>query len=291
MHGFRMRSWVVGSLLISAIAISVCARTLVCRADPAPAFSLGPNARLTSDASQCAQRLSIPFLRAWLLAELGPNPTGERAKDFKNRSVFLSFARVPRSRVRIDVVEGVGEVFLPDFELVEHDDGQGMPEIRWYRHPYNRSPDVPFSTSSVVLNVREPFYFSASRSLLSFTKTGRLFSLKLPTDTVRPGRREKVKLETENDIEGGLALSRWTRQIDQRVGAPENVVILTEAFGVSEIETGRGMVVRDLRPMQAAFDRRRSFLTGVCYRSQSHAGSAGVPELCPLRAHGGAIQG
>ncbi len=120
-------------------------------------------------------------------------------------------------------------------------------KIRWYHHPYNISPKVPYQNLQVMGAIDGKL--SASRSIF-INPQEELYSIKLATSHPHKDIASTGKDNLKNDSILSIKRSKFIRDIDQIRGEDESFKILTEVLSIRSISGDNGYSIRDLRSLQ-----------------------------------------
>lgn len=155
-------------------------------------------------------------------------------------NVRIQQVEVPQAQV--EVLSDAASPALQSFFVREG-------KVFWPRHPLNTEASVPYFADAP-----SPFQifgmYSASRSLF-FRQNGLLYSLKMPTDRPHPAAAPQPgKARLQNKTEIGLLRSKHIREVDAKLGHDPHLQVLLEVLTLKDPETGNGVSVRDLTPLQ-----------------------------------------
>lgn len=122
--------------------------------------------------------------------------------------------------------------------------------VKWFQHPYNMSPIVPFAHYLPKASIEG--YYTASRSI-ALGGEFRGLSIKMGTDHPHGpfGQRQSGKAETADDIRSALLHSRHLKKIDKELGLDSELLMMPEVITVAENKTSHGYVIRDIRAMDS----------------------------------------
>ncbi|MBY0316658.1 MAG: hypothetical protein K2Q26_14130 [Bdellovibrionales bacterium] len=117
----------------------------------------------------------------------------------------------------------------------------------WPQHPYNDESRVPFY--GLPESHPRPVYFSASRSLFFWVES-QLFSYRTPTNFPHRGIEQPSKADLRDIVKVATERTKHIQTMDQKLGKPKTFQILFDVLSLIEKETGNGISVRDLTPLQ-----------------------------------------
>jgi hypothetical protein len=162
-------------------------------------------------------------------------------------SIRLPMTKVKPRDVQIEFSEDAPE-FLKKFFVRE-----SGKLILWFKHPYNKSTEVPYHDKETDNSI--PVYLTASRSIAFGGQTLRGFTIKLPTDLPHGpyGQRQTGKAHSEDDILSAIVRSNHIRKVDREIGVDETLIVTTESMTIAEWKSGNGAVVRDVRVLNDGY--------------------------------------
>jgi hypothetical protein len=174
-----------------------------------------------------------PFAQ-WLLWEEQANFAGFRTTT---DPVLVEVAAVPRREVQLKIARDAPG------ELVSRFVAGGI--VRFPKHPLNRDSSVAFSGAPAA--ERWPARFTSSRTLAVAGASP--FALKLATSHPHAAVCQPEKTRMRREVDEALQFAAHVRAVDARLGADPELIVLTEALGVTVPGTDTGFLVRDLRAL------------------------------------------
>jgi hypothetical protein len=187
---------------------------------------------------------SLPFaletdpIEQWLRWEEQANLLGFRTST---QPVDLPVAAISLDQVRVQMADATPR------EIERRFFRRGL--VLYPKHPLNTDPSVAFFSEPAAEIWRARF--TSSRTLVVVDEpSGRLFSVKLPTDHPHHDFLQPEKTKLRQEAEDALRWMALFERVDAEIGGDPSLLLIREVIAAMVPGSESGFVVRDLTPLQ-----------------------------------------